>query len=812
MLIPNLKIAVRNLLNGRVYSFINLFGLSVGSVVVLLLALYVRDEWTFDQFHEKSDRIYRAWVKEHYQGEVFFNTVTPVILGQELRENFPEIQRLARYLQANTLVKKDNFSEQEQVLAVDPEFLQMFDFKLIRGKKNQALKQIHQVVITEAMGEKYFGDPFPMGRTLTMKMDDQWTDYTVSGIIEKAPGNSSIQYDLLIPFENTKAILSVGGRTSWTTVNVETYVLMGNTNAIADLEAKVAPFVDGKVADDYKPGEYIVGFQPLRDIHLNRAFPTGIALVSDARYPKILAGVALLILLLASINFITIAIGRSVSRAKDVGVRKVIGASKKQLMAQFWTEAVLTTSLAVLVGVILAKAALPFFNNLTDKQLEFGFTPQNILGCITLTLVLSLLSGAYPAMLQAGFSPIRALHGTVSKVGTEKHLMLRGLVGFQFLLSILLITCTFVMAQQLHFLQTKNLGFDREQVVVLPYTDPGIPLTKLNEVGQQVSERLRHELVGKPGFIDLSCSNHTFGTPGWMKVGYTDEKKDVFRNFFVNGIDARFIPMMDIHLAEGRNPNPAQNAADAKAVVINEAYSKAFGIRAGEPMQAPFQEYNVVGVSNDFNFESLHSKVEPLVLAVEPVGLVRIASDITMADAPNPKISVKISGKNIPATISQLRMAWQKVAPEQAFDYTFLDNNLDKQYRSESRLGQLIGLATGLAILIACLGLFGIATLTIAQRTKEIGVRKVLGATVAGIVGLLSKDFLKLVLFALVIASPVAYFFMDNWLADFAYRISIQWWVFLLTGTLAVVVAFLTVSFQSVRAALANPVESLRSE
>ena len=229
-------------------------------------------------------------------------------------------------------------------------------------------------------------------------------------------------------------------------------------------------------------------------------------------------------------------------------------------------------------------------------------------------------------------------------------------------------------------------------------------------------------------------------------------------------------------------------------------------------MQAPFQEYNVVGVSNDFNFESLHSKVEPLVLAVEPVGLVRIASDITMADAPNPKISVKISGKNIPATISQLRMAWQKVAPEQAFDYTFLDNNLDKQYRSESRLGQLIGLATGLAILIACLGLFGIATLTIAQRTKEIGVRKVLGATVAGIVGLLSKDFLNLVLFALVIASPVAYFFMDNWLADFAYRISIQWWVFLLTGTLAVVVAFLTVSFQSVRAALANPVESLRSE
>jgi putative ABC transport system permease protein len=806
-----LKIALRNLAKGRLYSFINLAGLSIGTAVVILLTLYVNDEWTFDKFHRDSGRIYRAWVKEHASDNVFFNTFTPYVLGQELRDNFPEIQQVSRYLTINSQVKKGNFSEQENVHVVEPHFLKMFDFQLLRGKPEQVLEGVHSAVVTEEMGKKYFGDPYPLGQTLTMQVGGGWVDFTVTGVIEKAPGNSSIQYDILIPFENAKTLISEGGRASWTNVNVETYLLLGEENNPRDLEAKIAPFLDGKVADDYEPGKYQVGLQPLLDIHLNKAFPEGIVTVSDSRYPYVLAGVALLILALACINFTTLAVGRSVARAKEVGVRKATGATRGQLMAQFWSEAVLTAAGAVVVGVMLAQVSLPFFNTLADKQLAIGFSVKNIALLGILALLTGLLSGAYPSLVLSGFSPLKTLRGAVTKMGSNRHIVLRGLVGFQFVLSILLIISTMLMTQQMRFLQNKNLGHEKEQFVVLPYSRSGAKLTEQLAEGKTVLERLRHDLKGKAGIADLAFSTHTFGTPGWTRVGYTDQATQQFWQFNVLGVDERFLPMHGIQLLDGRNFS-RENVADQQAVVVNEAFAKAFGAAVGQPLQEPFGAYVVIGVAKDFNFESLRSEVQPLVMAAEPVGIMRAASDINYGDFPNPKISIKISGDNLPAALSTLRLAWKEAAPEQPFDHAFLDDNLDRQYRSERRLSQLIGLATGLAIFIACLDLFGIATLTIAQRTKEIGVRKVLGATTASIVGLVSRQFLALVIGSLVIASPVAWYFMKNWLEDFAYRIDIQWTVFALAGIAAMAVAFLTVSFQSVKAALANPVKSLRSE
>ncbi|MCB9338816.1 MAG: ABC transporter permease [Lewinellaceae bacterium] len=810
MLQNYLKIALRNLAKGRLYTFINLAGLSIGTAVFILLALYVHDEWTFDRFHQNSGRIYRAWTKEQAADNLFFNTVTPYILGQELRDNFPEIQQVARYLTINSQVKKGQFTEQENVHLVEPQFLKMFDFHLLKGKPEQVLEGVHSAVVTEEVGTKYFGDPYPVGRTLTMQVGGNWEDFTVTGVIEKAPGNSSIQYDILIPFENTKTFMSEGGRRSWTNVNVETYVLLNEANNPRDLEAKIAPFVDGKVAEDYPPGKYQVGLQPLTDIHLDKAFPEGIVSVSDGRYPYILSGVALLMLALACINFTTLAVGRSVVRAKEVGVRKVTGATRGQLMAQFWSEAVLTAALAVLAGAMLAQVFLPFFNTLADKHLALGFSIQNIALLLLLALVTGLLSGAYPSLVLSGFSPLKTLRGAVSKLGSDRHVVLRGLVGFQFVLSILLIISTMFMTRQLHFLQNKNLGYDKEQVVVLPYSRTGIRMTEELAEGKTVLERLRNELNGKSGITGLTFSTHTFGTPGWANVGYTEPATQQFRQFNLLGMDEQYLPLYGVQLIDGRNFSK-ENVADQQAVIVNETFAKAFGVAVGQPMPEPFQAYTIVGVARDFNFESLHSEVRPLVMAAEPVGIVRAASDLNFGDPPNPKISIKISGENLPATLSTLRLAWNKAAPEQSFNYSFLDDNIDRQYRAEQRLGQLIGLATGLAIFIACLGLFGIATLTIAQRTKEIGVRKVLGATTAGIVGLLSKDFMSLVILSLVIAAPVAYFFMEKWLQDFAYRIAISWWVFALAGAAAVGVAFLTVSFQCVRAALANPVKSLRS-
>lgn len=806
------KTAFRNLLKGGLYSFLNLAGMTIGTATAILLLLFVYDELSFDQFHQNSSRIYRAWAKEHYEGKVFFNTVTPFILGEELRDNFPEIQQVARYTTSNFLVKKGDFSEQEQVHLVEPEFLQMFDFQLLQGKEKEALKDLRQIVVTEEMGKKYFGDPYPIGQVLTLQMNGEWTDFTVSGVIEKAPGNSSIQYGLLIPFENTKTIFPDGARKSWTNVAVETYILLGQGQDVSKLEAIVAPFVDDKVADDYKPGEYQVGFQPLADIHLDNAFPLGLVPVSDGNYPRALAGVALLILLLAGINFTAISIGRSAGRAKEVGVRKATGASKGQLMAQFWGEAILTSAVSMVFAAILVELALPFFNTLADKRLVFDLSLQNVFACFVLVLVTGLLAGAYPAVVISGFSPVRSLRGLVTRMGSDKHLVLRGLVGFQFLLSILLLACTLVMAQQLRFLQNKNLGFDQEQVIVLPYSDSGLRLSELLAEGQRTTDRLQIELAGKPAFKAFTWSNHTFGTAGWIQLGYTDEKANVYREFFLNGIGRHFIPMMGIRLLEGYNPDPSRNAADARAVVVNETYAQAFGVQPGQPLPEPFQEYKVAGIAQDFNFESLHSNIRPLVMAPDPIGLIKAASDINSMDSPNPKISVKVSGDNLPAAISQLRQAWNKVAPEQAFNYTFLDENIDRQYRAERRFSQVVRYSTVLAIFIACLGLFGMATLGIAQRTKEIGVRKILGATTGDIIWLLSKNFTLLVGIAALLAIPLAWYFMSGWLEDFAYRISISPLTLGLAGLVALLFTWLIVGWQSARAALGRPVDALRTE
>lgn len=805
------KIALRNLTKNKLYSFINLTCLSIGTAVVILLMLFVRNEWTFDQFHQNHPRIFRAWVKEHTPDKVYFNTYTPYILGQELRDNFPEIAQLARYLTINAQIKKGNFSERENVHVIEPQFLKMFDFPLLQGKADQALLDQHSIVITPAMAEKYFGEPNPLGKTLTLQLADQWVDFNVTGLIKAAPENSSIQYDMLIPFELTKTLVSEGGRNSWTNVNVETYVMLQKGVRASDFKAKIVPFIDGKVAAEYKPGKYEVGLQPLADIHLNKDFPEGIVKVSDSRYPYILLGIALLILALACINFTTLAIGRSISRAREVGVRKVTGAKRGQLMLQFWSEAVLTALFAVCIGLLLAQLALPAFNLLIGKKLAIAYSLPTFAALIGLTLLIGLLAGIYPSLILSGFSPIKSLRGTLSNFGTNRHVILRGLVGFQFVLSILLIICTLVMKQQLHFIQNKNLGYSREQVVILPYSRTGARLTDQWNEGKTILNRLQQELNKKQGAGQATMSTHTFGTPGWTSLGYREQGSKQFRSFRMNGVDENFLPMYGIKLIQGRNfSGPAE--ANQHAVIINEAYAKSFALSLGQALPIPFQDFRVIGISQDFNFESLHTQVEPLLLAYDPVSVLRQSQDLTFEDSPTPKISVKIPADNLQASMTTLRMLWKKVAPEQAFDYAFLDQNIDQLYRTESRLSNMIGLAAGLAIFIACLGLFGIATLTIVQRTKEIGVRKVLGASTLQIVFLLNKNFSVLVLGATILAIPLALFFLQNWLADFAYHIRIQWWVFVLAGLGALLVTLLTVSYQSVRAALVNPVKSLKTE
>ncbi len=812
MLKNYLKIAFRNLIKGKLFSLINLTGLSIGTAVVILIMLFVKNEWTYDQYHTKSDRIYRTWVKEYVPGELIWNSVTPLILGPELKDNFPEIQEFARYMTVSSLTKKGTFTEQETVHYVDPAILKIFDLPLIKGKKDQVFANLHQAVITEAIAEKYFGDNAPMGQTLSMQVGGEWTEFEVSGIIESSPTNSSLQHEILIPFDNSLTFFGEGAQRCWTCVFGETYILVDAKTKVADLSAKIAPFIDDKVKEDYQAGGYVVGLQALTDIHLNSEVPVGIAQVSDARYPYILASVAFLILLLACINFTTLSVGRSVTRAKEVGVRKVTGATKWQLRTQFWSEAILTAMVALVIGVMLAQVFLPAFNQLADQQLVLEITGQNIAIFTSLAILIGLLSGVYPALVLSGFAPIQAIKGSFSSIGTDKHLVLRGLVGFQFVLSVFLIICTLGMLNQMNFLQNKNLGFAKDQLVVVPYNGSGKGLVTTWEEGNVVHERLKNELAGK-GVKNILASSHTFGTQGWAQLGYRDKELDKFRQFKVQQIDYAYLEEMQMELVEGRKFTK-EISTDKKAVIINEAFAKTWQLDhpIGQTLPAPFNDHQIIGVAKDFNFESLHTPVTPLVMATDFIPLLQTAPDRGFGDSPIPKFSFKIDGDNVTATLGNIERAFKAVAPEQAFSFTFMDENIDRQYRSEGRLSQILGVATSLAILIACLGLFGIATLTIAQRRKEIGVRKILGANTADIVLMLNKNFTVLVLVATLIATPFAWYLMQQWLSDFAYQTDLTIGLFIGAGIATLLVAWVSVSYQTLRAAVANPVESIKSE
>ncbi|MCB0564326.1 MAG: ABC transporter permease [Phaeodactylibacter sp.] len=817
MLKNYLKIALRNLSREKLYSTINILGLGIGVAVALLLGLYAREEWSFDSFHSKKGRIHRVWVKEHYQGEVFFNTVTPVVLAGVLEDNFPEVEKTVQYIQVNNLVKKGSEVSQERVHVITPSILEVFDFKLLEGNPQKALEGLRKVVLTPPLARKYFGDGSALGQTLSIQLNGDWEEFTVSGIIEEAPANSSLQYSMLIPYENMKTLFSERALTSWTFVYPETYVLLKEGVDVLALQEKMAPVIDQQVVRIYKAGEYVVGLQPLLDIHLNNNYPQGIASVSDHRYPMILSGIALLVLVLGMVNFVILAIGRSVSRAKEVGIRRVAGALRRQLMQQFWAESVVVTLLAVALGVLLAQLCLPAFNLITGKSLSLPYSISSLALFLSGGLSLGLLAGAYPALIVSGFSPLRAIKGMITKMGRSRQMLLRGLVSFQFVLSLCLIICTMVMSFQLKYLQQKNLGFDKEQVVILPYqatptADHGT--AAIFSDGREVESRLRQELNGRQEVLGVATSAHAVGFPGWTALGYTDPSTQQYRSFSYNAVSANYLETMGIGLAAGRNFSADIPSDLEKAIVVNEAMADAFDWRGlvGQQLPPPFESFQLIGIMKDFHFHSLHTDIGPLMIAMSLGTVYQVVSDASYEDLPIPKLAIRIDGGNVPAALLAIRKAWNKAAPGQPFDFTFLNDALDAQYRAEQHLSSVLSWATFLAILIACLGLFGIATLTTVRRTKEIGVRKVLGASVAQLVFTLNKPITLMVLLASVIAAPIAYLLMQRWLQGFAFHVAINPAWFLLAAALALVLAWLSVSWQSVKTARGNPVEALRYE
>jgi putative ABC transport system permease protein len=808
MLKNYLKVALRSLLRQKAYSFINIFGLDVGLACCILIFLFVQHEWSFDTFHQNAGKIFRVIQDEkNAGGERTLSAYQPLPLAPALQEEFPAIIHAVRFITSgNVIVKHGEASFSENVLFADAPMFEMFTFPLLQGNPATALQNPNAIVLSEKMAQKYFNDVEPLGQRLALNFGNQFEDFVVTGVAQNAPENSSIRFDFVLPYLKYPAYESALKR--WNSNRTSTFIQLADKHEAMALEKQFPPFVekyfgaliqaaqnDGQLSKD--ADAFQLRLQALTDIHLNPNFANSIEPVSNPVYSYILAGIAVLVLLIACFNFMILAIGRSTSRAKEVGVRKVVGAGRTQLLRQFFGEALLLSFIALLLGIGMAELCLPEFNQLAGKSLaiSYGGNWAFLLAMMALMLLTGLAAGSYPAIFLSHFQPAAVLKDKINFGGGNR--LTQALVVIQYALSIFLIAGTLVMMKQLDFLKSQKLGYNEENVVAIR------TFTGWNNEGARRLEVFRNALAGRSEIKSVAGTIYSF-TRGWSEEGFNSE--GVERSAYVYRVDENYLATLDMELIAGRNFSKEFPSDSSSAVIVNEALAKEFGwedpvgrkITGFRNVQG-LEEPTVVGMVKNFHFLSLHNEIAPVILHVNSNWPIRY-------------ILVKIANVEVPQTLALLRDTWHRVSPNAPFEFYFLDEDVENQYRAEMRWGKIVGYASALAILIACLGLFGLATLTAAKRIKEIGIRKVLGASVAGLAGLLSKDFVKLVLLANLLAWPIAWYAMNKWLQNFAYRTDINWWVFALAGGLALFIALLTVSTQAIKAALANPVESLRYE
>jgi putative ABC transport system permease protein len=803
----NLKIALRNLLRHRLYTAINVGGLAVGLACTILIMLFVYNELTYDRFHRNAGAIFRVLTESKKpSGPPDVDAYTPIPMAPALRAEYPEILHAARFSTSGTIISAGSHSFAETVLCTDPDVFSMFDIEFIKGNPSTALKDPSEIVLTEPMAEKYFGSTDVVGRTLMMQTRKTSESYTVAAVVKPMPANSSLRFDFLANLEKHPRYDFTHAR--WSFSSGVSFIQLRPRASMSELEGKMGAFVNRHFADiirqsqqqgelSREPGAFRVEFQPLADVHLDTRVRYSAADAGNPAYVLLLAGIGLFVLTIACINFTTLAIARASSRGKEVGVRKVLGALRFQLVRQFLGETLLLSFIALLIGVVLAELALPTFNELAEKQLSLGPAslwplPAALAG---LLLLVGCAAGFYPALYISRYVPAVILKGKSGARG--RNFATRSLVVFQFSLSIFLIAGTLALSRQLSLLMSRDLGYNGSQVVVVT-TYAG---ERAGEA-EDLLERLRTSTRGNPNIVSIS------GTSGAFTQGedinsfpYRGERKETY----VYRVDEEYLNTLQIQLKEGRNFISGSTADAATGIIVNEAFVREFGWtgsalgRTLETDNGPFNGLRVIGVARDFHFRSLREEVRPALLFENRTW-------------PLDNILVRVAPGNVSATVEYLRKAWNETAPGKPFDFSFLDDDVQNQYKTEMKWGRIVEYASMLAVSLACLGLFGLVTLEVGYRTKEIGIRKVLGASAGGVVGLVSRDFIRLVLVANLIAWPAAWFSLKAWLENYATRISPDAGLFLIAGGVVLGVALLTISVQVVRAALSNPVESLRYE
>lgn len=810
MLKNNIRLALRSILKYKGFSAINIIGLALGISCFILISMYVLDELSYDRYNEKAERIFRVNSNIRFGGTELNMAVCSDPMGATLKKDYPEVEEFTRlYInEGSKLIKKNaEFVSEDRVVHVDSTFFEVFTLPAIVGNPHTALNEPNTVVITESTANKYFGSPqAALGQVLETK-DNGSTLYEVTSVVKDVPTQSHFHFDFFFSMDNVDYVFG-----NFTSHNFHTYIVLKpgaddkkfNANFIQVINNYILPqvgqFIDVKSIEDFeKSGNRLeYSLMPLTDIHLHSALGIELGTNTNIQYVYIFSAVALFILLIACINFMNLSTARSTNRAREVGIRKVLGTEKKSLVSQFLSESVVVAFLALFIAIGIAWMSLPWFNNLAAKELHIHslLQPKYLALLLLLPLFVGFASGGYPAFYLSSFQPIGVLKGKINS-GFRKSSLRSFLVVFQFAISLILIIGTIIIYRQLNFIQNSNIGFDKEQVLIV--SNAGVPRESRRPLKNEISSLGGIVSSAFAGYLPISNSSRSDNT--WS----TETVMNAQNGFNMQNwrIDYDYIPTIGMQLLAGRNFSP-EFGSDSTALIINETVAQLLGPgdALGKKLYSSDGDnnliaYTIIGVVKNFNYESLRKNVGPLCFRLgnnQWESMYRIKTD------------------DIKGLLGQIENKYKSIAPEMPFSYQFMDEAFDQMYRQEQRIGQVALTFSILAILIACLGLFGLVAYMTEQRTKEIGVRKVLGATSANLVSMLSKDFLMLVMIALFLSIPIAYWFMHKWLEGFAFRITINWWVFGLAGLIGIFIALVTVSSLAYKAALANPVKSLRSE
>ncbi len=818
MLTNFIRIAVRNLVKQRIYTFINVLGLAVSITACLLIVLYVQYETSYDKFLPQADRIFKLGLERKYPNHSTFYAVIPHSYAPTMQKDFPEVENNLHLLGPNNGVvinyeapgQNLKSFEEDNFYFTDSSFFSFFDIPLIKGDRKTALAANNQIVISKAAAEKYFGSEDPLNKVLK----GNFGEFKVTGVFEKWPDNSHLKFEFMATFNSAQFF----AQENYISFNSQSYIKLKPGSNAAALEAKFPQMVDtyasGQIESelkqswqDYKKAGngYRYFLQPLTSIHLD---PTNLEFTTspsgNRKYVYGLSFIALLILVIACINFMNLATARSASRAREVGMRKVMGSLRNQLITQFLLEAILLAVLSTLLAVVATYLLLPGFNNLVEKQLHFAIGADVILGLIGFAMLVGVLAGLYPAFVLSSFNPVDVMKGSFSR-SSSGSMLRNGLVVFQFMISVFLIVATLLVGRQMDFMMNKDLGFDKESVIMVERA------FTLDQNAETFIEKVRQ----MPEVVSAAGTS--------ARVGNRD---DVFGQMFqpagsnevltVKSIvmDDDFASTIGFELREGRFFS--KETSDSMSVILNETAVKTIGLKdpigqrlsnsdlfRGDSARQKERLFTIVGVVKNFHFQSLRDEITPLVM---------FSNEVFGQRANTNYVAIRTKEGMKQEAIGKVEALWKELAPSRPFKYEFLEDNLNQGYAQERQSGKIFRVFSGLAIIIACVGLFGLSAYTAGQRTKEIGIRKVMGASVPGVVLLLSKDFTKLVLIALVLAIPVAWYLMNSWLSGFAYRIPIGVDAFVIAGLLAIAIALLTVSYQSIKAAIVNPVNSLRRE